>query len=285
MSSHANHHSLVRSQYAPESGTPFYRQVMGDGSPVIHYGIYDSPETSMRQATENTSKKLLEIARQCLSFTKPTRIIDLGSGPGGTAHFLAQETQANVTCVDLCEHHHRENMGIAASLGLAGRIETWTGSFEVLPDDWSGKFDLAWSQEAFCHAADKPAAFQEARRVLRCGGVLVFSDILLAENTPDEASEVYSRVNAVARWTTVKQHIEDLTKAGFREITFHDWTPYLAENFQRMLEQIETHRESLRDAGVPNEMLERFADSLEQRLRWSPGTVLRWGAFSCITSQ
>lgn len=285
MSSHDSHHSLVRSQYDLESGTPFYRQVMGDGSPVIHYGIYESAETSMRQATENSSRKLLDIALRCLSSAKPTRIIDLGSGPGGTAHFLAHETQASVTCVDLCEHQHRENMAIATTLGLAKKIETWTGSFESLPHDWSGKFDLAWSQEAFCHAADKLAAFQEARRVLRNGGVLVFSDVLLAENTPDEASEVYSRVNAVARWTTVIQHIEDLTKAGFREITFHDWTPYLAENFQRMLQKIEIHRESLRQAGVPNEMLERFTESLKQRLRWSPGTVLRWGAFSCIASQ
>lgn len=282
MSSYNDHHSLVRSQYDLESGTPFYRQVMGDGSPVIHYGIYDSPETSMRQATENASKRLLDIALRCLSFEKPDRIIDLGSGPGGTAHFLARETQASVTCVDLCEHHHQENMAIAASLGLAEQVRTWTGSFESLPRDWSGKFDLAWSQEAFCHAADKLAAFHEAQRVLRSGGVLVFSDILLAENAPDEASEVYSRVNAVARWTTVNQHIEDLTKAGFREITFHDWTPYLVENFRRMLQQIESSREALLKAGVPNEMLDRFAESLEERLRWSPGTVLRWGAFSCI---
>ena len=282
MSSHEDHHSLVRSQYDLQSGTPFYRQVMGDGTPVIHYGIYDYPETSMRQATENSSKRLLEIALGCMPSHHPNRIIDLGSGPGGSAHFLAKATHASVTCVDLCEHQHMENRETATSLGLSDRIETWTGPFEVLPHDWSGKFDLAWSQEAFCHAADKLAAFQEAHRVLHSGGVLVFSDILLAENAPTEASEVYSRVNAVARWTTVKQHIEDLTKAGFVEITFHDWTPYLAENFQRMLGQIETHRASLRESGVPVEMMERFTESLRERLRWSPGNVLRWGAFCCV---
>lgn len=159
MNSHEDHHSLVRSQYDLRSGTPFYRQVMGDGSPVIHYGIYESAETSMRQATENSSKRLLEIALDRLSPATPDLIIDLGSGPGGSAHFLAEETPASLTCVDLCAHHHRENMEIAASLGLAGRIGTWTGSFESLPQDWSGKYDLAWSQEAFCHAADKLAAF------------------------------------------------------------------------------------------------------------------------------
>jgi cyclopropane fatty-acyl-phospholipid synthase-like methyltransferase len=282
MSSHDKHHSLVRSQYNLESGTPFYRQVMGDGSPVIHYGIYESSETSMRQATENSSMRLLEIALQYLSSDKLNHIIDLGSGPGGSAHFLAQQTQARITCVDLCDHHHQENIEIASSLGISDQMETWMGSFENLPHDWTERFDLAWSQEAFCHSADKLAAFQEAHRVLRRGGMLVFSDILLVEDTPSEASSVYSRVNAVARWTTVNQHIEDLTKAGFIEITFHDWTPHLAENFQRMLLQIKTHQGSLHKAGVPNDMLERFSESLKQRLRWLPGTVLRWGAFSCI---
>lgn len=281
MSSHKKHHSLVRSQYSLESGTPFYRQVMGDGSPVIHYGIYESPEISMRQATENSSQCLLDIAIRHLSSSKLGQIVDLGSGPGGSAHLLAQKTQATVTCVDLCEHHHQENLAIAASLGIAEQVRTWTGSFESLPNDWSKRFDLAWSQEAFCHAADKPAAFHEAHRVLRNDGILVFSDILLAEDAPSEASEVYSRVNAVARWTTVNQHILDLTVAGFSEVTFHDWTPYLAENFNRMLLQIQTHRAALQEAGVPNDMLDRFAESLGERLRWSPGKVLRWGAFSC----
>jgi sarcosine/dimethylglycine N-methyltransferase len=281
MISPTTQHSLVRSQYAPESGTPFYRRVMGDGSPTIHYGIYDSPHTSMREAIETASKRLLEMAALRLGNSSPKTIIDLGSGPGGTAHWLARETQARITCVDLCEHHHQENLAIAWALGLRERIDTWTGSFEALPTEWHGKFDLAWSQEAFCHATDPLTASTEAYRTLKNGGVLVFSDVLLSENAPTEASEIYSSVNAVARWSTLSQHRENLTKAGFKEIIFDDWTEHLAENFQRMLLQIETHREALLNEGVPFEMLERFARSLEQRLQWAPGSVLRWGGFSC----
>ncbi len=274
-----DHHRGILTQYSADVGTVFYRTVMGDGAPVIHYGIYEKPSTSMRQATENATRRLLEIALRKSRKFPPKEIIDLGSGPGGSAHFLAKHSRATVTCADLCPHHNRENETLAAALGIRDRIRTWTGSFEKLPDDWFGKFDLAWSQEALCHATDKAAALREIRRVLRPGGVLVFSDILLSETAPAREAEVFSKVNAVTRLGTAAGHLYDLTEAGFTETEHIDWTPHLHENFRRMRSQIETNRDHLLAEGVPAELLEKFATSLDQRLAWSDGSVLEWGAF------
>lgn len=275
----SDHHRGILAQYSAESGTAFYRTVMGDGAPVIHYGIYEESSTSMRQATENATRRLLEIALRKSGSIPPEEIIDLGSGPGGSAHFLARETDANVTCADLCPHHNRENETLAASLGLADRIRTWTGSFEEMPEEWGGKFDLAWSQEALCHAADKPAALREIRRVLRPGGVLVFSDILLSETAPAHEAEVFSKVNALTQWSSAADHLRDLANAGFTEAEHIDWTPHLNENFRRMRSQIEANRDRLLAEGVPVALIERFAISLDQRLAWREGSVLEWGAF------
>lgn len=274
-----DHHRGILTQYSAEVGTAFYRAVMGDGAPVIHYGIYEEPSTSMRQATENATRRLLEIALRKSGSFPPKQIIDLGSGPGGPAHFLAQQTAATVTCVDLCPHHHRENEEIAATLGLRDRIRTWTGSFEKLPDDWTGKFDLAWSQEALCHATDKPAALREVRRVLRSDGVLVFSDILLSETAPAREAEVFSNVNAVTKLSTARDHLHDLTEAGFAHTEHINWTPHLRENFRRMRSQIDANRDRLIAMGVPAALLESFATSLNQRLACQEGSVLEWGAF------
>jgi sarcosine/dimethylglycine N-methyltransferase len=274
-----DHHRGILAQYSEEAGTAFYRTVMGDGAPVIHYGIYDDPSISMRQATEKATRRLLETALRKLGPHSPKEIIDLGSGPGGSAHFLARETVATVTCVDLCPHHNRENETLAAALGLADRIRTWTGTFEKMPDEWGGKFDLAWSQEALCHATDKAAALREIRRVLRPGGVLVFSDILLSENAPTLQAEVFSKVNAVTNWSTARGHLRDLAEAGFTETEHLDWTPHLNENFRRMRAQIESNRDRLLSGGVPAALLERFAASLDQRIAWPDGAVLEWGAF------
>lgn len=275
-----DHHRGILAQYSPEAGTAFYRTVMGDGAPVIHYGIYESPSNSMRQATENATRRLLEIALRKLGPLPPKAIIDLGSGPGGSAHFLAKHTAATVTCADLCPHHNRENETLAASLGLAERIRTWTGSFEKIPDEWDGKFDLAWSQEALCHATDKAAALREIRRVLQPGGVLVFSDILLSETAPTREAEVFAKVNAVTKLSSTRDHRRDLTEAGFTETEHIDWTPHLNENFRRMRSQIEANRDRLLAQGVPAALLESFAASLDQRLAWHDGSVLEWGAFA-----
>ena len=281
MTSHPDHYRLVQEQYSSSSGVPFYRRVMGDGAPVIHYGIYGTPATTMREATETATRRLLDISLQRLDGNYPLEIIDLGSGPGGSAHLLARDTGATVTCVDLCDHHNIENQSIARSLGLAEHIRTWTGSFEQLPSGWNGRFDLAWSQEALCHSRDKSAALREARRVLRPGGVMVFTDILLAENTPAGEARVFSEVNAVAEWTTAAAYRHDLEMAGFDGIIHHDWTPHLNGNFHMMRRQIASHRESLLAEGVSPDLLERFAASLDQRISWSPGEVLEWGAFCC----
>jgi cyclopropane fatty-acyl-phospholipid synthase-like methyltransferase len=277
-----DHHRGILAQYSQEAGTAFYRTVMGDGAPVIHYGIYEGPSASMRQATENATRRLLEIALRKLGAFPPKEIIDLGSGPGGSAHFLAKETSATVTCVDLCPHHNRENETIASMLGIRDRIRTWTASFEKLPSEWIGKFDLAWSQEALCHATDKPPALSEIRRVLRPGGVLVFSDILLSETAPAREAEVFSKVNAVTKWSTARGHLRDLAEAGFTETEHIDWTPHLNENFRRMRAQIDANRDHMLAEGVPAALLENFAVSLDQRLAWPVGSVLEWGAFVCL---
>lgn len=273
------HQRGILAQYSAEVGTAFYRTVMGDGAPVIHYGIYDDSSTSMRQATENTTRRLLDIALRKTGSFPPGEIIDLGSGPGGSAHFLAGQTAASVTCVDLCPHHNRENETLANTLGIGDRIRTWTGSFEKLPDDWSGKFDLAWSQEALCHAADKTSALHEIRRVLRPGGVLVFSDILLSAGAPAAEARVFTNVNTLSKWSTAQDHLRDLAEAGFTGTQHSDWTPHLHENFRRMRAQIGANHDRLTAMGVPATLLGKFAASLDQRLAWREGSVLEWGAF------
>ncbi len=282
MNEESSHYDRIREQYSEGSGFVFYRRVMGDGMPVIHYGIYPSEGTPMGDATTLATERLMDIALRRTGVRPWRHILDLGAGPGGSAHHLAARSHAEVTCVDLCKHHHAENQRMAADLGLAGKIHTWCGSFERLPGDWSGGFDLAWSQEAICHAADPVAVFNGAFRVLRPGGVMVFSDILLAGEVDEARAAAFRQVNAVTTCRTVSEVSGWLADAGFSDINYEDWSHHLPENFRRMRRQIDLFRDDMCAAGVDGGFLDRFAASLDQRIAWPPCSVLQWGAFSAL---
>lgn len=146
----------VLDQYSPDCGTPFYRCVMGDGTPSIHYGIYATPGQSMREAVDAATLRLLGIALAMSSGVMPHEVLDLGAGAGGPAHLVADRTGARVCCVDLCPHHATENLALAGERGLAGRIETWTGSFDALPGAWAGRLTSSGARRRSAMHATRP---------------------------------------------------------------------------------------------------------------------------------
>lgn len=279
-----DHHRRVLEQYSKESGAIFYRQVMGDGGADIHYGIYGPSAIEMQDATKASTARLFELATQQLGDDLPREVIDLGAGRGGAAQEIAQRTGAKVVCVELCDHHNEANELQASTIGIRQQIETWTCSFERLPDNWTGRFDLVWSQEAICHAADKSAAISEAIRVLRPGGVFAFSDILLVESAPPEEAKAFTSLNAVVQLSTHAEYANHLRNVGVVDITYEDWTAHLPANFASMRQKIRQQYTNLVRQGVAASFLDQFAAALAQRLLWPTGAVMQWGAFCCRKS-
>ena len=273
-------HARVRAQYAETGGGAFYRRVMGGGGPAIHFGLYTTPATTMPDAVRASTAVLLEMADRH-GLGRPRRVIDLGAGAGGSAHQVAAHTGARVTCVDLCAELLACNLRDAGSAGLAGRIETWRGSFDALPAGWTATFDLAWSQDALCHATDRAAAFREIRRVLEPAGLFVFSDVLRDEAATAGAIATFTGVNAVDALASPSETIDALRAAGFLPLETVDWSDHLRANFAAMLAQIQGHREEMIAEGVPAGRIDGFVRSLENRLAWSNGHVMRWAAFCC----
>lgn len=271
----------ILDQYSSPAGRSLYRHVMGDGSDHIHYGLYRGGGTAMREALEASCRRLLDLARTRIDLASIRDILDLGAGAGGPAKCLLSWTDARVTCVDVGETPLLDLEHWAANAGLSARLRTWKGSFAELPAGWTARYDLVWSQDALCHAADRARVFSQARRVLRPGGVLVFSDILLAEDAPEEQARAFTAVNAVQHLGTPDAYSRALQQAGFTDIHCEDWTAHLPENFRRMARQIDRLRPFMMQEGVGAELLDRFAEALEQRLRWPAGSVLQWRAYLC----
>jgi SAM-dependent methyltransferase len=102
------------------------------------------------------------------------QLVDIGCGRGGPGVWVAAETGANLTGVDISPRAVEEAKARADALGLAGRTRFVVGSFADLPLA-TDEADAIMSVDALLFAPDKQAAIAELGRVARPGGVLVFT--------------------------------------------------------------------------------------------------------------
>lgn len=132
-------------------------------------------------------------------------VLDLGSGKGGAARWLASKFGCHVTCFNLGERQNAFNLERAEAAGIGHLIECHLGSFnEALAIEWTDRFDMVWSQEAFCHCVDHSALLAEVQRVLKPGGTIVFSDIMQGDAGGDCSS--FTGQNVVTKLATPQMY-------------------------------------------------------------------------------
>jgi SAM-dependent methyltransferase len=105
------------------------------------------------------------------------RVLDVGSGLGGTARYLAHTHRAIVTGIDVTEEYVHVARSLTRRAGLDEQVTFDLASAGSLPfDDHS--FDRACMLHVGMNIADKHAVFAEIRRVLVEDGVFALYDIM-----------------------------------------------------------------------------------------------------------
>ncbi len=160
------------------------------------------------------------------------RVVDWGSGLGGTAMALARECGAdNVLGIDIEPGNIARAEALVAENGLTDRIAFQLVEPGPLPLA-DGSVDLIFTKEALCHIADKAAVFADYCRVLRPGGRLIGSDWMTGTENPSSAA--YRQWDDQLRaggltfvFTSMAAHRADLESTGFEDIAITDdsaWT-------------------------------------------------------------
>jgi SAM-dependent methyltransferase len=106
------------------------------------------------------------------------RVLDIGSGIGGAARFVAEQHDCHVTGIDLTEEYVRTATTLTKLVGLADRVDFRHVSALAMPFA-SETFDAAYMQHVGMNIADKDALFAEARRVLKRGAAFVVYDVMV----------------------------------------------------------------------------------------------------------
>ncbi|MEK2475339.1 MULTISPECIES: SAM-dependent methyltransferase [Streptomyces] len=268
-----HHDDATRNYYDTGDVDAFYDAVWGGED--IHVGIYADGHEAIAAASHRTVEHAAEKVADLLG--PHATVLDLGSGYGGSARALAERFGCRVVALDLSESHNRRNRAANARRGLDGLIEVVTGSLNDLPYE-AERFDVVWSLEVLCHLEDRKRALSEAVRVLRPGGGLVFSDIMVGEETPAEAVRPALSRLGVKDLATSAFYLEQLSGLDLKDPAFEDRTPDIATHYGRLDEEIHRRAPELRSVISP-----AYLDGLLTNLPlWRDITqrnLLRWGLF------
>lgn len=147
------------------------------------------------------------------------RVIDLGSGAGNDAFIARKIVGENgfVVGVDFTEEMIEKARENCKKLKF-DNVEFRLGDIENAPVD-GDFFDVALSNCVLNLAPDKKKAFKEIFRVLKPGGNLCVSDIVLTEILPDklrEPAEMYA--GCVAGALMKDDYIHIIKETGFENI-------------------------------------------------------------------
>jgi SAM-dependent methyltransferase len=166
------------------------------------------------------------------SLKKGEVVLDLGSGAGFDC-FLASEkvgAKGKVIGVDMTAEmldKAREN----TRNGGYKNVEFRLGEIENLPAA-DNSFDVIISNCVINLSVNKKRVFQEALRVLKPGGRLMVSDLVLLKELPDfimESVEAY--IGCVAGAMKKDEYLGAISAAGFSEVKVVDETTYPLDLF------------------------------------------------------
>ncbi len=185
------------------------------------------------------------------------RLLEVGAGAGWPGLYLAKEIGCDVALIDLPLSGLRVAKERAAVDRLAGACWVAVADGAALPFR-GGFFDAAIHSDVLCCLAEKPAVLKACGRVVRPGGKMVFSVILVS---PELSAADYRRAVAggPSFVETAVSYPTMLRRAGW-EMTDHlDLTPAFLSSVGRFLDMEEARAERIEEVMGETRAAEQLA--------------------------
>lgn len=159
---------------------------------------------------------------------RDSHVLDVCSGMGGPARYLASLHGCRVTGLDITESRHQGALRLTELVGLRERVDFRLGSALEMPFE-DAIFDVVMGQEGWAHVPDKPGLIAECARVTKPGGTIAFTDIMEGDALTPEAAARVQRDMAFASFETLEGYGALLTASGCTVVEREDLTAYWAE--------------------------------------------------------
>jgi len=218
----------------------YYDKFAADAQSAVRLETYGEDIGQSSWMTADELRHFIDL----LAIDGSTRVLEVGSGSGGPALFVAAETGCRVVGVDVNEFGVRNASELAAARGLAERTKfCLIGANGPLPFD-VGTFDVVFSNDVICHIPDRQAAPMEWHRVLKRGGRMLFTDALVI--TGIISHEEIARRSSIGLYFFVPpgENERMIEAVGFELVDVEDLTPACVAVSKRWHEAREKHREA-----------------------------------------
>ena len=168
----------------------------------------------------------LEATQEIAAMLKvaPTdHLLDVGSGIGGPARYMAHRFGCRVTGIDLTAEYCEVARHLTRLLAMESQVEFELGDALAMPFA-DATFDGAYSMNVSMNIADKAALYGEVRRVLRPGSWLMLSELAKGPGAPLDYPTPWAATASTSFLATPEETRNGLEAAGFEIVQFRETT-------------------------------------------------------------
>jgi sarcosine/dimethylglycine N-methyltransferase len=173
----------------------------------------------------------IHAAAEQLGLGPASRVLEIGSGIGGPARYLAHSAGCHVTALELQPKVHALAADLTQRCGLGGRVTHICGDALLCPME-DAAFDAVVSWLAVLHIPDRRRLYERLARALRPGGWCYVEDLCM--RAPFAAADLRDLRDVVfgVSVSGIEAHVDDLVAAGFVDVVAvdetADWAPFTA---------------------------------------------------------